>query len=127
MTVCMTKVMLNFTLLVSRLVSQTLMKKKITVDEGKLVCEAKVNLLQMQHMIDDDALFSSWSVQLVGLTALFSTVVYDGDNLFVCIPQFTVILPSCIEELDGFGDSLTKLLSFVFHVEENDKHIKSVI
>lgn len=99
---------------------------KIVYDQAKLIREAKINLVQLQYLLHDQA-YHSWSVQLIGLKAVFRTAVYNGDDLFVCVPQFTVEFPCCLKDLDEFTAEVSKLSSFSFYVEETARSLKSTL
>ncbi|KAI7897708.1 uncharacterized protein BX663DRAFT_527284 [Cokeromyces recurvatus] len=51
-------------------------------------------------------------------------MIYDGDDLFVSIPQFTINFPSCIKQLGGSSEALDKLFSFAYYVEETAHAMK---
>ncbi|KAL9546911.1 hypothetical protein MBANPS3_006435 [Mucor bainieri] len=54
----------------------------------------------------------TWICQICGLQAFFSTITYAGNDLFVAVSQFAIALPTCIDEVEDFEESIRHLLFF---------------
>lgn len=97
---------------------------KVRLDGAKLLREARSNLVNLQYALPNDKKLNPWFVQVTGLKAMFSTIVYDDNDLYVSVSQFMIDYPSCIEELESFSGALVKLFSFAFYVEETVHALK---
>jgi hypothetical protein len=96
--------------------------EKVVLDLGKLVREGKTNLISLNYIVGGES--QSWIIQLSGLQAIFSTLVYHGSNLFIAVPQFEISYPACIDDLKDFDSTLTKLFKFRDCIERQTHAIK---
>lgn len=86
---------------------------KIITDEGKLSRETKDAVDSILTLVETAA--QAFSVQISGSTCVIATQQLTGNGLYVYHPAYGFSLPSCIKELESFGSTMQKLLSFQQH------------
>ncbi|RCH98513.1 hypothetical protein CU098_009503 [Rhizopus stolonifer] len=86
---------------------------KLCHDESKLLRESMINTEIIHHLIESEDYIYTWTIRIIGLTAVFSKVLYDDEyKIYVNVYQFTFHFPTCISELEDLKDNLELLFKF---------------